>query len=286
MQTYFKTYFCGAMAITAAIGSAPAIAQNTPSKIDDSPWRIVVGLGVASNVEYEGGSKRVSGLVPLLDLSYKTQGFGTFAVGAKERGFSWTVVDRDDLSFGVSLGAGTSRVDNKDGTLFRPGSKRLKGMGEISAQPEIGVFGHAVIGIPLIVEYSKGLGNGKQDLKTLKYNGHGGSRLTLSTELPIKIDDALSFSVSPNLVWADKKFTQAYFGVNAVQAAASGYQLFNASGGIKSIGLNLGARYKFDKNWSAQARLGIDQLRGDAGKSPLTQKKVQTSAVVGVSYEF
>jgi MipA family protein len=274
-----------ALTVTSIISSTSALSQTAP-KAPESPWKISVGIGVASGSEYEGASKRVSGATPLIDISYKTDGFGTIAVGAKSRGVSWTIFDSETASFGVSLGVGSGRVDNKNGTLLRPGSKRLKGMGEIEGQPEIGVFGHAVIGLPLFVEYYKGLGDGKRDLKTLKYEGHGGSRLVLSTELPLKVDDSLSFSISPNLVWGDKKFTQSYFGVNAFQAANSSFKLFNAGGGIKSIGLNFGAEYKFDKNWSAQANLGFDQLRGDAAKSPLTQKKGQTSAFIGAVYNF
>ncbi len=274
-----------AFAGTSVVSSTLAFSQTAP-KAPESPWKISAGLGIASASEYEGASKRVTGAVPLFDISYKTDGFGTIAAGAKARGISWTILDSEAASFGVSLGLGNARVDNKDGTLLRPGSKRLKGMGEIEGQPELGIFGHAVVGLPVFVEYYKGVGDGKRDLKTLKYKGHGGSRLVLSTELPFKIDDSLSFSVSPNLVWGDKKYTQAYFGVNAVQAASSNFKLFNASGGIKSIGLNLGAQYKFDKNWSAQANLAIDQLRGDAAKSPLTQKKAQTSALIAAVYTF
>lgn len=283
MITLFKLK----IAFTAAsiVSSTLALSQTTP-QAPETPWKISAGIGIASSSEYEGASKRVSGVAPLFDISYKTEGFGTIAVGTKLRGASWTILDSETASFGVSLGVGNSRVDNKNGTLLRPGSKRLKGMGDIDGQPEIGVFGHAVIGLPLFVEYYRGLGDGKRDLKTLKYEGHGGSRLVLSTELPLKVDDSLSFSISPNLVWGDKKFTQAFFGVNAVQAANSSFKLFNAGGGIKSIGLNLGAQYKFDKNWSAQANLSIDQLRGDAAKSPLTQKKGQASAFVSAVYNF
>lgn len=52
------------------------------------------------------------------------------------------------------------------------------------------------------------------------------------------------------------------------------------------MGVSLGANYKIDSNWSANAGASFSQLQGDAGKSPLTQKKAQTLFTAGVSYKF
>jgi MipA family protein len=285
MLTHLTTNTRCIITLCAALLSTSGYSQTT-TKPGESPWSFSAGLGIASAPEYEGASKRATSLAPVLDLTYRTNGYGTIGFGAKSRGVSWTILDTEAQSFGVSLSASSGRVDNKDGSAFRPGSKRLKGMGEIKASPEFGVFGHMVVGVPIIAEFYKGIGNGKQDAKDFSFKGHGGSRFVLSTELPWKANDALSFSVSPNLVWADKKYTQTFFGVTAAQSARSGFKAFNASGGVKSLGLNLGAQYKIDQQWSAQANLGIDQLRGDAGKSPITQKKAQSSAFAGFTYKF
>jgi MipA family protein len=224
--------------------------------------------------------------VPNLSLSYKTQGYGTFSLGGKGLGAAWTIIDKEDYSFGVSLGASQGRRDAQDGTALRPGSKRLRGMGEIKPAAEFGVFGHVNAGLPIMLAVARGSGDGKADAKDRSIRGHGGTRIELSTEIPWQISSNFGLSFSPNIVWGDKKYNQTYFGVTSVQAANSSFKAYNAGAGVKSVGLAVGAEYKFTPNWSANAALALNQLQGDAAKSPLVQKKAQTTLAAGVNYKF
>ncbi len=261
-----------------------ALAQ-TADKKDKGPWDVSVGLGVASAPEYEGASKRATGVVPDFNASYKTNGYGTFAVGSKARGFSWTAIDKDEYSLGVSLGFDGGRVDDKDGGGLRTGSKRLRGMGEIKSSLDYGVFGHVTLGVPISLQVIKNAGNGKVN-SDRSIDGSGGTRVELSVEVPWQVSDSLGLSFSPNIVWADKKYTQTYFGVTSTQAANSGFKAYNAKGGIKSAGFAVGANYKFTPNWSANLGVSFSRLQGDAAKSPLVQTKNQTSVAAGVAYTF
>jgi MipA family protein len=264
--------------------SGAALAQ-TADKKDKGPWDVSVGLGVAYAPEYEGASKRVAGVVPDFNVSYKTDSYGTFAVGSKAKGFSWTAIDKEEYSLGVSLGLDGGRVDNKDGGGLRTGSKRLRGMGEIKSSLDYGVFGHVTVGVPISLQIIKNAGDGKVN-NDRKIDGSGGTRVELSVELPWQISDSVGLSFSPNIVWADKKYTQTYFGVTSAQAANSGFKAYNAKGGIKSAGLAVGANYKFTPHWSANVGVSFNRLQGDAAKSPLVQTKNQTSVAAGVAYTF
>jgi MipA family protein len=268
-----------------ALFAQQAGAQSSDKK-DTSPWNVSVGALAVSTPEYEGAKKSATGLVPSVSLSYKTQGYGTFSLGGKGLGAAWTIIDKEDYSFGLSLGASQGRSDSKDGTAFRPGSKRLKGMGEIKSAGEFGVFGHVNAGVPIMLAVVRGSGDGKADAKDRSIRGHGGTRIELSTEIPWQISSDFSLSFSPNIVWADKKYNQTYFGVTSVQSANSGFKAYNAGAGVKSVGLAVGAEYKFTPNWSANAALALNQLQGDAAKSPLVQKKAQTTLAAGVNYKF
>jgi MipA family protein len=265
--------------------SIPALAQSGQKK-NQSPWEISLGVAAASVAEYEGGKKTVSGVLPDFNLSYRTQGYGTFGVGSKSRGLSWTIVDTDDYSFGLMLGSGPGRTDKKDGTLLKPGSKRLRGMGEIKSAAEYGVFGHVVAGLPLTFQIARESGDGKADARDFSIKGSGGTTARLGVELPLEISEAMRVSISPYLQWADKKHTQTYFGVTAAQAARSGFKAFNPEGGLKSVGLDVAVNYKFDQNWSAFAGVSYSQLRGDAAKSPIVQKKAHTGGFLGANYTF
>jgi MipA family protein len=268
-----------------ALSAQQAGAQSSEKK-DTSPWDVSLGALLVSTPEYEGAKKSTSGLVPSLSLSYKTQGYGTFSLGGKGLGAAWTIIDKEDYSFGVSLGASQGRSDAKDGTVLRPGSKFLKGMGDIKSAAEFGVFGHVNAGVPIMLAVVRGSGDGKADAKDRSIRGHGGTRIELSTEIPWQISSNIGLSFSPNIVWADKKYNQTYFGVTSLQSANSGFKTYEAGAGIKSVGLAVGAEYKFTPHWSANVALALNQLQGDAAKSPLVQKKAQTTVAAGVSYKF
>lgn len=271
------------LACVAAISSSPVHAQI---KNDESPWSVSLGLFVTSTSEYEGGKKRVTSALPDFNLSYRTKDFGTFGVGSKSRGASWTIIDKEEYSFGIAIGGDAGRTDKKDGTAFRPGSKRLLGLGEIKSSAEFGVFGHVVAGVPINLQIMKGAGDSKPDSKDFSIKGHGGTRAELGVEIPWKITEQITLSFSPSLSWADKKYTQTYFGVTSAQAARSNFKEYNAKGGIKSVNFGVGLNYQFDKNWSANAALSYSQLQGNAAKSPIIEKKSQPSAVLGVVYKF
>jgi MipA family protein len=271
------------IACVAAISSSPVQAQV---KKDESPWNVSLGLFVTSSPEYEGGKKRVTSALPDFNLSYRTKDFGTFGVGSKSRGASWTIIDKEEYSFGIAIGGDAGRTDKKDGTAFRPGSKRLLGLGEIKSSAEFGVFGHVVAGIPINLQIMKGAGDGKADSKDFSIKGHGGTHAELGTEIPWKLNESLTLSFSSSVSWADKKYTQTYFGVTSAQAARSNFKEYNAKGGVKSVSVGVGLIYQIDKNWAANAGLTYSQLQGNAAKSPIIEKKGQPSALIGIGYTF
>jgi MipA family protein len=271
------------MACIAAISSSPVHAQV---KKDEGPWSASLGLFAITSSEYEGGKKRVTSALPDFNLSYRTKDFGTFGIGSKSRGASWTIIDKEEYSFGIAIGGDAGRTDKKDGTAFRPGSKRLLGLGEIKSSAEFGVFGHVVAGIPINLQIMKGAGDSKPDGKDFSIKGHGGTRAELGTEIPWKLNEALTLSFSSSVSWADKKYTQTYFGVTSAQAARSNFKEYNVKGGVKSVSFGVGLNYQIDKHWFANAGLTYSQLQGNAAKSPIVEKKGQPSALIGIGYTF
>jgi MipA family protein len=287
-STYFHHYSSAAkiLLVTHLFWATGTALSQSIDKNQASPWKISAGLGVVSLPEYEGASKRISSLAPDLNISYKTDGWGTFGIGSKSTGINWTIVDTEAYTFGFSLGSTQGRLDTKNGTLFRAGSKRLKGMGEIKSTTEYGVFGRVNAGIPLTFALKKDSGSGRLNATEGSFDGSGGSVLEFGAEIPWEINSNLVVSLSPNLVWADKKHHQTYFGVTTAQSAKSGFKTHTANAGVKSLGLTLSGNYKLDNNWSANAALSLTQLQGDAAKSSLVQKKAQSLLFVGASYTF
>jgi MipA family protein len=287
-STVLRSVLMAAIAAACAITvSAPLHAQSaqTNEKKNEGPWNVSVGLFAVTAPEYEGGKRRVTSALPDLNISYRTDNWGTFGAGSKSRGVAWTIIDKEQYSFGIALGGDAGRTE-KDGTAFRPGGKRLRGLGEIKASAEFGVFGHVVAGIPIQMQIMKGAGDGKRDGKDFSIKGHGGTHAHLGTEIPWELTKELSLSFSAGVNWADKKYTQAYFGVTPEQSARSGFKQYNVKGGVKSVDFGVGLNYQLDKNWGINAGVSYIQLQGDAAKSPITEKKGQPGAVLGMTYKF
>jgi MipA family protein len=269
-------------------GAAPMAAQaqvKQPAEAS-SPWSVSVGLGVLRAPEYEGAKKTTTGVLPDLNLSYKTNGWGTFALGTKARGLAWTFYETEPVSLGIVVNGDGGRLDRKDGTVVRPGSKRLAGMGEIKPSVEVGLTGDFMLGVPLYFVLSKGLGDGKVNASDFSIDGHNGTRLQLGASVPLKVTPQLTFSVSPSLVVADGKYMQTFFGVTQQQATRSGFRPFAAKRGVKSVEVSLGANYEFNEHWSANAAVTLGVLRGSAASSPIVQDKSPMSIAAGFAYKF
>jgi hypothetical protein len=76
-----------------------------------------------------------------------------------------------------------------------------------------------------------------------------------------------------------------------INSFASGFCQFNLpvytpKAGFSQASLLLGSDYLLTKKWIVGARASFGQLEGDAGKSPITQKKAQNEAGIYFGYKF
>ncbi len=257
-------------------------AQAAPEK----SWSVQLGISAVSTGEYEGAKRTVTTATPILLASYKTQYWGSVSFDQRARGLAWRFLDREDYAFGVSVGANESRVDNKDGTLFRPGSKRLRGMGEIKAGGEVSVFAEYNYVLPVRIQVTKGLGDKYAEAKGAIFKGHAGVLAEMSAEFSCPVTTQLRVSFTPSVTWADTEYTKTYFGVSTAQASRSGFKAYKASSGVKSGGAELSASYALTKNWTVVASASANQLLGDAADSPIVAKKTQKSFAAGFLYSF
>ena len=113
----------------------------------------------------------------------------------------------------------------------------------------------------------------------------------------IKFGPSYSFSpwervrlgVKASATWADDRYSATYFGIDADNAARSGFSRYDAQGGIKDIGLSINATYMWTENWGVTGMIGVTQLVGDAANSPIVDdagSATQGMASLGVVYNF
>lgn len=293
MRTPFTTLGAVAAAALLALCHPQALAQATPPTLDnaaapaDGPpagwfgpppgWSGGVQAGGFQAPDFEGS--RSSRSQPLLGaiFTYRSDAIGSIEMGS--RGLQWTFVLGRPLSLGAGLSIDPGRVDDnrKRLTLMgrRPGNERLAGLGDIGITP---LLGFSATGTLVALRWNA--------MARHATTSHEGTLLDAGIALPWTLGQHAKFSFGPGISWADRKYTQAYFGVTPEQARASGRPVFEAGAGIKSLQWTLDMDMALSRNWSVIAMLQTKRLQGDAARSPITERRRQTAGLLAAQYQF
>lgn len=264
---------CAALAPLAHAQDGPP-----PGWVGPAPgWSGGVLMGAAAVPEYEGS--RHTRVQPVLGGEvYWRPGVGA-SVAMGSRGLVWTPWQTLAGSASLGLSVDPGRVDDDERKLtpagLRPGSADLRGMGEVKMTALVSASGSVALG-PVSLT-----GALRQAVSS-----HRGTLMEAGLALPWQLHRHAKLTVTPGVTWADRRHTQAYFGVTPQQSAASGYAPFNAGAGLKSQQLVLDFDMAFSRAWHLQALLRVQRLTGDAADSPITQRTRQTSGLLALRYEF
>jgi MipA family protein len=86
--------------------------------------------------------------------------------------------------------------------------------------------------------------------------------------------------------WANAKSTGSLYGITAQQAATTGLPAFEAGGGLLAGSLGLIWSFDLASQWVLVGNLEGRRLQGDAARSPLTERRSNYYATVGLAYRF
>lgn len=233
-------------------------------------WQFTAGLGVISQPKYPGSGETKTSALPMLSASHGRYFIGGLPGAGVPAGVGVFLVQDAHLRIGVGLGG------NLDKPRKESDSARLRGLGDISATALGSVF----------ASYSDSWWKIGGNVVTDVGGKDQGTRATLDLEGRYSPMDRLMLTAGPSVTWADSKYTQTFFGVDAAQSAQSGLATYTAKSGINAVSFNIGANYQLTQQWGLGARVGVSSLRGDAADSPITEKKTQTTVGVFASYRF
>lgn len=229
-----------------------------------------LGLGIGVKPEYSGAKNREVRLQPSVSLFYGDTWFLTgMTAGAN--------LLRRQTSGGIRITAGPLLA-------WRSGRKEsdnsaLTGLGDIKSGIDAGGF----LGLKI--------GDYQIHTEILKdfTNENGGSTVTLSAGRGWNVSERLNVQTSANAVWASADHMNLFYAISATQAANSGLAQYQADSGIKSVGVNLMADYRIDRDWGAFTSGRYSRLVGNAAASPIVSSlgsRDQVSATIGVRYRF
>jgi outer membrane protein len=221
---------------------------------------LAIGLGAAYTPAYQGADKYRTLPIPVLDLQW-----GRLFANL-ENGVGVNVIDNDRVTAGASI-------------TVVPGY-RAKDAPEGIGKLKLGAGGRAYVslkarGVVATLGATKGVSGGNKGLvadTTLSY--------------PIGVSSRLTLIPSIRATWADKDYTDRYFGVSAAQSLASGLPEFRPGSGLKDASALLSVNYRLTDRLNLSASAGATTLLGKAKDSPIVFHKTQPLGFVSLSYRF
>jgi outer membrane protein len=255
------------LASAADLGSEPAPLLKAPPPPPPG-WTVTIGLEGRLQPAWVGAEHYWVVPNPLIDVRPQ---------GTPQR------FDAPRDSIGVALiNAGAFRA-GPVGNLEAPRRERrnpeLRGLGDVGRTVELGGFAEYwwMPWLRTRGELRQGIG------------GHHGLVSDLTADVVAPVAPGWTVSGGPRLTLASGDAMSPYFSVDAVQAAASGLPVYNAHGGVRSVGAGAKARYDFNRQWFTHAFVEYQRLQGDAADSPIVVQRGspnQTMVGLGFGYSF
>jgi len=117
--------------------------------------------------------------------------------------------------------------------------------------------------------------------------GRGGGSfvdLGLSRERPLA--PRTRWNASLRLTVADRRYMQSYYGIDAGQAAATGYPVYTPGAGLRDLQAVLGLRHQLSEDWVTLAGVSLRRLLGPAADGPSVTDKTGWSLGFGLGRRF
>ncbi len=243
---------------------ANALTDTLQTAVDLLPSNVTnvrLGLGPVISPDYEGSNDYNVSPVPAVSLRY-----GNFLE-----------VDNNEVKLTAFRRLFTTSTNTGNGSNLRVGplisinfgrsagdSPDLTGMGKVGTSLELGAF----------VAYN--LANGSRARLRARHDvisGHGGGTLVADYTQVIMRGDRFVLGGIVQGTWATGHYMRSFFGVNAAQAAASGYPVYTPGAGFKDVNAGLNASYQIATQWSVVADVNYKRLLGGAADSPIVALK-------------
>jgi outer membrane protein len=242
---------------------SPALAQEGP--------RNLLAVGAISVPDFEGSADKAAAPLLLGRLDLGRYGSLRLAGAGLQHNLAGP---KSAWAFGPTLSFRAARdADVEDAVV-----QRLR---EVEAATEFGFF----------VEYgvTDALATGDRFAVGAEAKGGKGNQFSLGVSYQPARLGGVQIGVDARAVFANDKYMDSYFSVDADNSARSGLPGYTASSGIKNINLGFTASYDITGQWTLIGRVGVSRLMGDARDSPIVQLRGDVNAVsagLALGYRF
>lgn len=268
-----------------AMGSFHAARAQTPSPLQewqysggiilarlfepDLPrFRTVLGLAAQVQPVYDGSrAYRIQG-GPVIDFHYRDIAF--ISTGD---GIGYNVLRGDHYQLGVALTYDLGRKERDD-------LANLHGMGNIGVAPVGKIFGTWVLSksFPMIL---------RVDARQFAGGAQGAvGDAAVYLPLPGSSRTFVMFA-GPSITLATHHYLQTLYGVTPEQSLLSGHPVYEIThDGTVAAGVGFSATKFLTPHWLLNLDTAINQIRGNASRSPLVEKRTQRVLALSIDYNW
>jgi outer membrane scaffolding protein for murein synthesis (MipA/OmpV family) len=273
-------------ALALATGMVGMAAAQTPATnpMPDGSRDMYIGLGAGVVPDYEGSRDRKIAAVPVLQVQWSN---GVFVSGMNA---GMHLSERPGLEYGplVNLHLGRDRSGTSAGAIgtasdlptLTPDKRErvLDFMDPIDPRLEVGGFVNYYITPRLRLTNNVLYGAG---------NDRDGARWVAKLQ-SVSADLAQRHRVSftAGFTFANRAYNQTYFGISFAEAARGQTRMYAPGAGIKDVHASVRWNWNLSPSWLLTSTVNVTQLRGDAAKSPLAERKTNAAVITALAYRF
>jgi outer membrane scaffolding protein for murein synthesis (MipA/OmpV family) len=272
---YRKSVIAGVVLVAGTVAASEVLAYSDISDEVGQQGHGFVGLGVGSTPDYEGSDTNKGMIAPFGRYNWASGRYVSLGgTGNAERAarLKMNLLTKDtpwELGPVLQYRMARDDVDNN----------KVDNMKHVDAATEAGAFlGWKADRLSLSTTYVADVSDNNTG-NVWYFNGNYG----------IPVNQQFRLALGAYTTWANDDYMETYFGVDAADAARSGFPQYKASSGFKDAGLLLVGHYKFNKAWGMAGAVNYTRLLNDAEDSPLVKdagNANQYKALVALTYSF
>ena len=242
------------------LGAVPAQAQ------DQNDFRVRIGLGAQWRPSFIGSKHGEA--APLWDVDFAS-GTNEFRFEAPDDVFGIPALTSGGLAAGPAFNLASGRKPAEVGAPLPKVPTTFEAGGFVQYDLSKSVRVRA--------DLRKGIG------------GHEGVVGAVGADYIWRDGDRYVLSLGPRLLFSNRRYQRAYFGVTPSAALATGLPVHDPGGGVHAVALASGLSYQFSRRFGMFGFARVERLVGDAGSSPIIRQlgsRNQLSAGAGLNYTF
>ncbi|WP_334189759.1 MipA/OmpV family protein [Noviherbaspirillum sp.] len=262
--------------------SSLALAQTPTARLmPDGSRDMYAGIGIVSAPRYKGSDRQETDPVALVQVQWSN---GIFVSGLSA---GMHLSASPTLEFGPLLAiepgrnaSGAQKLSGIGGVgMAAPGTdaQQAPRFTDIDSTLQGGAFLNHYFDESLRLTSSVLYGAG---------NHHNGLLLNAGIQKFIQVAPHHAVTLSAGATWANRRYTQDYFGVVAAPGTAQDAVTYRPSGGIRDIQFTVNWNWELSNLWLLTSQLSLNRLMGPAADSPLTDRRNNATVRTGLVYRF